>query len=411
MIKTKIQWCHSTVNAVMGCGGCELFPSTAVVLGKVEMALAGVPGWKHGASRADFARLIRDAYCRIEVPQRGHSKALTTTNLFHLRHAFVESVTARYGREAGRKADLAIEAAVTCYAARLHLNKARSITNPTRGINSGYAPVFEDVTQFPGRVWEIARARDLRGTTDPDKPWLTGCPRLIFVSDMGDAFSRDSDFAFLEEEVIAPIRSPQGQRHFWLWLTKRPERMARFGERIGGFPANVCAMTTLTGPDKLHRIDELRRVPASVRGLSVEPLRARIPAGDLDLREIDWLIAGGESGRLDAVHPFDLGWARELREACRRAGVAFFLKQLGRRPVGERRELRLNDSHGGNWSEWPEDLRLREVPGAFLASESCRGTPRGPEERILQHTRDPDVQARLLAFPRSGDVEHLDALL
>lgn len=349
----------------MGCGGCELYTSPSAVFGNIDKALAWVSGWNEGMSRSLFREFIAEAFARIEAPRPGHSKVVSTTNIWHLRHSFVGLVTRRHGRGAGKAAELAIAQAVTCYAARLHLNKGRSIVNPGRGINSGYAPIFESVTPFSGRVGKIARSRDLRGTSDLEKPWLDGCPRLIFVSDMGDAFSRDSDFSFLENEVIAPICSPEGQRHFWLWLTKRPDRMARFGERIGGFPSNVCAMTTLTGPDKLHRIDELRRVPASIRGLSVEPLWERIPASHLDLRGIDWLIAGGESGRYDAVRPFDLSWAREFHVACRRKGVSFFLKQLGRRPVEGNKELHLKDSHGGNWTEWPRDLRVREVPDAF----------------------------------------------
>jgi len=151
----------------------------------------------------------------------------------------------------------------------------------------------------------------------------------------------------------------------WLWLTKRPDRMARFGDRIGGFPLDVCAMTTLTGPDKLSRIEELREVPAAIRGLSVEPLWERIPPRSLNLDGIDWLIAGGESGRKDAVRPFHLEWARELRDLCRKKKVAFFLKQLGRRPFESSKELRLRDSHGGNWDEWPANLRVREMPEAF----------------------------------------------
>jgi len=151
--------------------------------------------------------------------------------------------------------------------------------------NRGYALAFGVVTRFSGIVREMAKMPDLRGTCDPTKPWLDGCARLIFVSDMGDAFSRDSDLAFLEDEVIEPIRSPQGRRHFWLWLTKRPDRMARFGQRIGGFPPNVCAMTTLTGSDKLSRVDQLREVPATVRGLSVEPLWSRLSSDQRRQRE------------------------------------------------------------------------------------------------------------------------------
>lgn len=349
----------------MGCGGCELFPSPIIIIKEIDAALAAYRRWDAGQTRRQFQSLIDEAFNQISSPLLGHSRAISTTNIWHLRRPFIDAIRLEYGREAAKNVELAINQAITCYAAKLHLNKGRSITNPTRGANPGYAPIFEAVTQFSGRVWDLARRPDLRGTSDPDKPWLDGCPRLIFVSDMGDAFSRDSDFSFLENEVIEPIRSPHGQRHFWLWLTKRPDRMARFGERIGGFPGNVCAMTTLTGPDKLSRIDQLREVPAAVRGLSVEPLWERIPPRDLDLQGISWLIAGGESGRKDAVRPFHLEWARALRDLCSRKGVAFFLKQLGRRPVENGEELRLQDSHGGTWEEWPQDLRVREMPLAF----------------------------------------------
>ncbi len=363
--KTKIQWCHSTVNPIMGCGGCELFPSPSQILAEIDAVLVLNSKWKTGMSRTIFRELIKSAYAEISTPLPGHSRALSTTNIWHLRKEFVKQVRAQHGRRAAQAADLAIGRAITCYAAKLHLNKARSLLNPTREANAGYAPAFEVVTRFGERVWKMARARNLRGISDPKKPWLNGCPRLVFVSDMGDAFSRESDFGFLKSEVIEAIRSAQGQRHLWLWLTKRPDRMARFGEEIGGFPKNVCAMTTLTGPDNLQRIDELRKVPAAIRGLSVEPLWARIPAEQLDLAGIDWLIAGGESGRKEAVRPFDLSWARELRDKCRRERVAYFLKQLGRRPRENGRELRLKDGHGGDWSDWPEDLRVREVPAAF----------------------------------------------
>jgi protein gp37 len=294
----------------------------------------------------------------------GFMRGLSTTNIWHLREGFLEIIRQSLGASAAAAADRVIAGAITCYAAKLHLNKGLAITNPGRRNNPGYAPAFERLTRYPGRVAVMARKQNLLGKPDRSKPWLEGCPRLVFVSDMGDAFSRDADFGFLEEDVIAPIRSPKGQRHLWLWLTKRPERMARFSERIGGFPENVCAMTTITGPETLERIDQLRGVKVSMRGISAEPLRGN-PGSALRLAGIDWLIVGGESGRLDAVHPFHLSWARELREVCRRQNVAFFIKQLGRRPLDDGELLGLKDRHGGDWEEWPEDLRIREVPGKF----------------------------------------------
>ncbi len=124
-------------------------------------------------------------------------------------------------------------------------------------------------------------------------------------------------------------------------------------------------MTTITGPDTVGRIDALRRVPAAIRGLSLEPLWDRIPTAQLDLSEIAWMIVGGESGRRDFVRPFHLEWAVELRETCRSQGAAYFLKQLGRTPYQDGRPLTLKDSHGGDWAEWDESLRCRDFPARF----------------------------------------------
>jgi len=154
--------------------------------------------------------------------------------------------------------------------------------------------------------------------------------------------------------------------NIWQWLTKRPQNMLKLSRRVGGLPENLCAMTTLTGADRqsLMRLEKLKDVEAGSRGLSIRPLWERIPPEDLSLDGIDWVIIGGESGSPDA-RPFDLTWARELRDHCKANRVACFIKQLGRNPVDGGTAIRLKDSHGGNWIEWPEDLRIREFPAAY----------------------------------------------
>ena len=143
--------------------------------------------------------------------------------------------------------------------------------------------------------------------------------------------------------------------------------MAKFSEEIGGFSPNVCAMTTVTcaAPDNLKRVDDLRMVNAHIRGLSIEPLRERIPPESLDLKGIDWVVVGGESGAGNDTPAFSIEWAEELMDHCRKNGVAFFLKQLGRRPMRDGELLKLKDPHGGDWEEWDEHLRVREFPKAF----------------------------------------------
>lgn len=360
---TKIQWCDSTVNPIMGCRGCELFPSRGEILAEINQAVASTGVTIN--SKAIFMELVEDCLAKIRNPGPEFKKAVNTTNIWHLREKFADKLRRDHGAAAGEAAAMVIAKSITCYAAKLHLNKGVSIVNPTRHPHKGYAPIFEKVTRFGGRVAATAELPDLLGHLDPEMPWKGRLARMIFVSDMGDALSAKRDFPFLKTDMMPAIQSEAGKRHLWLWLTKRPERMAEFAEEIGGLPDNVCAMTTVTGPDALERIDELRNVKAACRGLSIEPLWARIPPKRLNLAGIHWVIVGGESGSGKLTRPFALEWAEELRELCRKKRVAFFLKQLGRNPSRDGHIFKLRDMHGGDWSEWDESLRTREFPKHF----------------------------------------------
>jgi protein gp37 len=117
-----------------------------------------------------------------------------------------------------------------------------------------------------------------------------------------------------------------------------------------------------------ERIPLLLQTPAALRFISAEPL-----LGPLDLQPavryapIDWVIVGGESG--PGARPFDLAWARSIVQQCQAAGVACFVKQVGAKPVFEGTPVGVfegydyEDPKGGDPSEWPEDLRVREFPG------------------------------------------------
>ena len=250
--KTPIQWTDSTVNPYMGCAGCELFPAAGAIATALDRAISEVvTGWKRGDSNALLVELCQAAHDRIPERLRrpGHSPKVTSTNIWHLRKEFGTELRKEQGAEAADIASRVIEEQVSCYAAKLHLNKGLAITNPQRKECSGYAPVFNKLTAYPGRGEGAAGYKDLLGPKR--EPWKGTLARMIFVSDMGDAFSKGDKetFDFLEREVMAPITSEKGRRHLWQWLTKRPHIMARFAKRIGGFPENVMAMTTLTSSD------------------------------------------------------------------------------------------------------------------------------------------------------------------
>ena len=110
----------------------------------------------------------------------------------------------------------------------------------------------------------------------------------------------------------------------WLLLTKRAERIAVcLPEDWGSGYPNVWLGISIESNDYRWRADHLRQIPAVVRFISYEP--ALGPLDQLDLRNIDWLIYGGESGPKFRSH--DLDWPRQMRNMCLAAGVPFFYKQ------------------------------------------------------------------------------------
>ena len=111
----------------------------------------------------------------------------------------------------------------------------------------------------------------------------------------------------------------------WQLLTKRPVNIGEIAPEawLDGFPRNVWLGTTVESADYYERIEALRRIPASVRFLSLEPLLG--PLEDLPLEGIHWAIVGGESGR--KRRPMDLEWVESIALQCDAAGVALFVKQ------------------------------------------------------------------------------------
>lgn len=182
---------------------------------------------------------------------------------------------------------------------------------------------------------------------------------------MGDSFGPSTPFDYLQREVVDIVRSSHGVRHIWLWFTKQPRTMLEFAGWLDdagvSWPENLVPVTSVTSRKTLKRVDYLREMPARFRGVSAEPLWEEI---DLPLDGICWCVTGGQAG-WNRHKPFDFNWARSLRDQCRDAGVSFFLKQLGNMPMEGGIRMRLKSATGGDWSEFPDDLRIREMPRGF----------------------------------------------
>ena len=127
-------------------------------------------------------------------------------------------------------------------------------------------------------------------------------------------------------------------------LTKRADRLAELSPAIK-WPENVWMGVSVENADYVDRIDDLRTTGARVKFLSLEPLLG--PLTKLKLKNIDWVIVGGESGH--RARPMDPAWVTDIRDQCARARVAFFFKQWGGK--NKKKAGRLLD--GRTWDAMP----------------------------------------------------------
>ncbi len=180
-------------------------------------------------------------------------------------------------------------------------------------------------------------------------------PTVYFVNSMSDLFHKQVPSKFIEEVFDIIAACPQ---HNFQILTKRPQRMANFF-RNRDIPKNCWLGTSVE--DKKHgvpRIDILRKLPAKIKFLSIEPLLEDV--GRLDLSEIDWVIVGGESG--SKARPMKSEWVENIRIQCHDQEASFFFKQWGgwgsdgvRRPKAKNGRL----LHGRTWDEMPAINSIR----------------------------------------------------
>lgn len=242
-----------------------------------------------------------------------------------------------------------------------------------------------------------------------------GRRRSVFINTFSDTFDNEAPQVW-RDSIWEAVRE-NGWIDFLL-VTKRvgnvvkmvPEQWMR-----EGFPANARLLITVVNQEEADRdVPKLLALPCK-NGISYEPAlgpvhwgmwlsRTNMPGLNLlpgfrdPLPGIEWVIVGGESKQAGhPARPFVIGWARETIAQCRAAGVAVFVKQLGSFVVdrndagfdgctpggwpdmdpanldhdingfkeeyqGADCRVRLRDPAGEDPAEWPEDLRVREIP-------------------------------------------------
>ena len=187
-------------------------------------------------------------------------------------------------------------------------------------------------------VWR-GKVRLDQGSLNVPMTWTK--PRRVFVNSMSDLFHEGVPESFVHAVFDVMASTP---RHTYQILTKRADRLLEVSPSLS-WPSNVWMGVSVENSDFLWRIDRLRTTGARIKFLSLEPLLGPLPILNLD--EIDWVIAGGESG--PGARSMSPDWVRDIRDQCAHASVAFHFKQWGGRIKS--RNGRILD--GRTWDDLP----------------------------------------------------------
>ncbi len=225
-------------------------------------------------------------------------------------------------------------------------NPVRGCTKISAGCAHCYAETFAERWRgVAGHAYE--RGFDLRLVPEKlEEPLRWKRPRTIFVNSMSDLFHTDVPTGYIADVAGVMMRADW---HVFQVLTKRAERQRNLLNNELSFAASArhiwWGVSVENRKHGLPRIEALREAHVAVRFLSIEPLLEDL--GVIDLRGIDWVIVGGESGH--GARPMRPEWAEALRDQCLSVGVPFFFKQWG----GVRKKEAGRILNGRTWDDMP----------------------------------------------------------
>ncbi len=227
-------------------------------------------------------------------------------------------------------------------------NPVTGCTKVSAGCDNCYAERFSERWRgVPGHPFESGFDLSVR----PERlsqPLEWKKPRMIFVNSMSDLFHKEIPKAYISKVFDTMERADW---HIYQVLTKRSSLLQKYvNERYltEKVPKHIWLGVSVENEQATTRIAHLQNTNATTRFLSIEPLIA--PVGRLNLKGIDWVIVGGESG--PGARLMDTEWVTDIRNQCISSKVAFFFKQWGgRTPKSGGRLL-----DGKEWNQFPMKL-------------------------------------------------------
>ena len=173
-------------------------------------------------------------------------------------------------------------------------------------------------------------------------PYTWKKSKVVFVNSMSDLFHEDIPLDFIKKVFKVMNENPQ---HVFQVLTKRAERLFEIHNELK-WSHNIWMGVSVENEKVKNRIDYLRKTNARVKFLSLEPLIG--PLKKLNLKNIDWVIVGGESGHKPRV--MNPEWVINIHDQCIKNDVPFFFKQWG----GKNKKATGRLLNGRTYDEMPE---------------------------------------------------------
>lgn len=211
--------------------------------------------------------------------------------------------------------------------AQSHIEWTEMTWNPTTGCNKisagckfCYAEIMTRRLKAMG-MEKYAEGFKLKIHEDAlNVPYTWKHQKVVFVNSMSDLFHKDVPLNFIKK-VFAVMNDTQ---HVYQVLTKRAELLLKYDNELS-WAHNIWMGVSVENEKALYRIDLLRKTKARIKFLSCEPLIGPLP--NMNLKGIDWVIVGGESGRNPREMKED--WVLDIMDQCGVNNVKFFFKQWG----------------------------------------------------------------------------------
>lgn len=192
------------------------------------------------------------------------------------------------------------------------------------------------------RISEKARHEPLKWQRDADKFFAEhGRRQRVFTMSMGDLFDKEASDAWRGDHFELMDRCNLLE---WQICTKRlsqiPKMIPPYWDPAygGAWPKHIGVLITVVTQKEADRdvprlLEMKKRFGIPWVGISYEPAQEYVNFANW-VQDLDWIIFGGKSGSNWNDGPFDLNWARSVRDQCATVGTAFFMKQCtGFRPT------------------------------------------------------------------------------